>query len=108
MKSATLSFAMPMPASKCQTTPSIGASGLSIERCWGNPLGLEEHRIVVFSEPSVQRTLRLSTAPQTFEQLRDWLPQQRSMLNPDAPIEGVVWHLEAGMGMAKLKVADFK
>jgi hypothetical protein len=72
----------------------------------GNPLGLEEHRIVVFSEPSVRRTLHLATTPRSFEQLRDWLPQQRSMLNPDAPIEGVVWHLDAGM--AKLKTVDFK
>lgn len=52
-------------------------------------------------------------APTTYDELRDWLPRQRSKVG-DGPIEGIVWHYETpdgavyGSHMAKLKVGDFR
>lgn len=70
----------------------------------GNPLALDHHEVVLFS---LGRAPILRDVPTDFDELREWLPSQRSALNPDVPIEGVVWHWPDGR-MAKIKTADFK
>lgn len=72
----------------------------------GNPLGILARVVVLFSLPAVRWALTLP-APHTYDELRTWLSEQRSTVNGDAPIEGVVWHAADGR-MFKIKRADFK
>lgn len=73
----------------------------------GNPLNLEKHILFLFSVPSEVAKVVFDDAPHTFEELKVWLPQQRSKFGKDCGIEGLVWHHPSGK-MAKIKQKDFK
>jgi hypothetical protein len=76
------------------------AIGVSIQ---GNPLKLPTNMVLLFS---LGRAPVFTDVPCDFEGLREWLPKQRSQLNPECGIEGIVWHAPDGR-MAKIKVKDF-
>lgn len=76
----------------------------------GNPLDLQAHTLIVFSisDISYRNIIRPEEEPPTiFNELRDWLPKQMSCMNPERPIEGIVWHMPDGQ-MFKIKTKDFK
>ena len=70
----------------------------------GNVLNLEDNRIVFFS---LNQAPIFEDAPITFEELKEWLPKQKSRYGKDCGIEGIVWHCKNG-DMFKIKVKDFK
>ena len=73
------------------------------ENIQGNPLNLTGNTIVFFS---LGHTPVLD-APTTFEELKEWLPQQESVYSKNGcKIEGIVWHGENGE-MFKIKARDF-
>lgn len=74
--------------------------GLNVQ---GNPLKLTKNIIVFFS---LGQAPVFENVPITFEELKTWLPVQKSKLGNDAPIEGIVWHCSDG-SMFKIKVKDF-
>ncbi len=69
----------------------------------GNPLNLETNRIVFFS---LDQCPVFENVPTTFEELKIWLPSQKSKYGKDCGIEGIVWHFQNG-DMAKIKTKDF-
>lgn len=84
----------------------------------GNPLQLEEHRVVLFSAgqaPVLNGCPRLydgsamhnTAASDRFEALREYILTTPSYLNPAVPIEGIVWHNAYGDDL-KLKAKDFR
>lgn len=75
----------------------------------GNPLNLEKHEVVLFSnlEVRVKRLVYRDKPPIEFEKLGKWLKEQKSLIGNDCGIEGVVWHLDNGE-MVKIKTQDFK
>lgn len=83
---------------------SAEAVGKNIQ---GNPLNLTLNRLFFFSLPSVQKQLEFKNVPTTFEELKVWLPKQKSLVGMDTPIEGIVWHCKDG-SMMKIKAKDFK
>lgn len=80
---------------------SAEAIGKNIQ---GNPLKLEGNRLLFFT---LGQAPVLENVPTTFDELKAWLPKQRSKLNPEAYIEGIVWHHPDG-SMVKIKAKDFK
>ena len=70
----------------------------------GNPLKLEDNRIVFFT---LDQAPVFEDVPITFNELKEWLPKQKSKYGNDCGIEGIVWHLSNGE-MYKIKVKDFK
>ena len=72
----------------------------------GNPLELDHNEVFIFSLPEWSKKITLAAVPITFDALKSFLQKQRSFLNPDAPIEGVVWHHPNGT-MVKIKSKDF-
>lgn len=86
----------------------------------GNPLELDHNRIVIFSAGTFLNPAYLEAnrggpfAPLThghppleFEELKNWVLTQPSAFNPDALIEGVVWHGSTGGALGKIKAKDF-
>lgn len=73
----------------------------------GNPLALKNHTLIVFSLLVHREIIEFNDVPITFAELRAWLPKQMSCLNPERPIEGIVWHMPDGK-MFKIKTKDFK
>ena len=69
----------------------------------GNPLNLENNRIVFFS---LEQAPVFENVPLNFVELKEWLPKQKSKYGKDCGIEGIVWHLENGE-MYKIKLKDF-
>lgn len=69
----------------------------------GNPLNLDTNRIVFFT---LDQAPVFENVPVTFEELKVWLPQQKSKYGKDCGIEGIVWHCANG-DMAKIKRKDF-
>jgi len=69
----------------------------------GNPLNLPTNRIVFFTLGQVPIH---ENAPTSFEELKEWLPKQKSKYGNDCGIEGIVWHCENGE-MYKIKLKDF-
>lgn len=69
----------------------------------GNPLKLPTNRIVFFS---LGHAPIFENVPTTFEELKVWLPAQKSKYGNDCGIEGVVWHCPNGE-MMKIKTNDF-
>lgn len=69
----------------------------------GNPLNLQTNRIVFFT---LNQAPVFENVPTTFEELKVWLPQQKSKYGNDCGIEGIVWHCKNGE-MYKIKVKDF-
>lgn len=70
----------------------------------GNPLNLEKNTVVFFS---LGQAPVFENVPVTFDELREWLPKQKSKFGNDCGVEGIVWHSPAGE-MYKIKVKDFK
>ena len=69
----------------------------------GNPLNLENNRIVFFS---LGQAPVFDDVPITYNELKEWLPAQKSKYGNDCGIEGIVWHCKNG-DMFKIKVKDF-
>jgi hypothetical protein len=69
----------------------------------GNPLKLEHHVVVLFS---LGMAPEFFDVPTTYNELKAWLPLQKSKFGNDCGIEGIVWHCENG-DMFKIKVKDF-
>ena len=46
-------------------------------------------------------------APVTYDELREWLPKQKSKYGNDCGIEGIVWHDKEGRPWGKIKNKDF-
>lgn len=77
------------------------AIGPSIQ---GNPLNLDKHVVVLFS---CGQAPIFENVPTIFEELKEWLPKQKSQYGKDCGIEGIVWHSD-GKPIAKIKCKDFK
>jgi hypothetical protein len=73
----------------------------------GNPLMVDSHHLFIFSLLKWREKIKFDHAPVDFDGLKEWLPKQRSLINPNAPIEGIVWHFYNGV-MFKIKTKDFK
>lgn len=69
----------------------------------GNPLNLETNRIVFFT---LGQAPIFEKVPTSYEELKVWLPLQKSKYGNDCGIEGIVWHCEEG-DMYKIKTKDF-
>jgi len=69
----------------------------------GNPLNLENNRIVFFT---LNQAPIFENVPTAFEELKAWLPSQKSKYGNNCQIEGIVWHCENG-DMFKIKLKDF-
>lgn len=70
----------------------------------GNSLNLPTNRIAFFSLGNVPH---FENVPTSFEELKEWLPQQKSKYGNDCGIEGIVWHCPDG-SMYKIKTKDFQ
>jgi hypothetical protein len=82
---------------------SAEAIGKNIQ---GNPLNLDRNIVFIFSDSLLLRTLAIKEfPPTTYDELKEWLPKQKSLVGNDCGIEGIVWHHHNGM--AKIKVRDF-
>lgn len=68
----------------------------------GNPLALNNHTVCLFS---LGQAPALEGVPFTYNELKEWLPKQKSSFGEGA-IEGVVWHHPTA-GMVKIKAKDF-
>ena len=77
------------------------AVGINIQ---GNPLNLDKNIIVFFT---LGQAPIHENVPTTFNELKEWLPKQKSKYSNDCFIEGIVWHWENG-DMVKIKTKDFK
>ncbi|MCH7534928.1 MAG: hypothetical protein IH948_04160, partial [Bacteroidetes bacterium] len=70
----------------------------------GNPLNGIDNRIIFFS---LGEAPEFENVPTTFDELKEWLPKQKSKYGHDCGIEGIVWHHPDG-SMYKIKCKDFK
>lgn len=68
----------------------------------GNPLNLEKHTVCLFS---VGEAPVFENVPITYNELKEWLPKQKSKFGNNCGIEGIVWHIDE---MFKIKTKDFK
>lgn len=73
----------------------------------GNPLQLNTHKLFFFSLEDWRQRVTFKDVPTSFEGLKKWLPEQKSLFGQDCGIEGIVWHHPDG-SMCKIKVKDFK
>lgn len=69
----------------------------------GNLLKLEKNIIVFFS---LNQAPVFTDVPVTYDELKVWLPAQKSKFGNDCGIEGIVWHFPDGT-MYKIKTKDF-
>lgn len=69
----------------------------------GNPLNLDKNIIVLFS---CGQAPEFDNVPTTYQELKEWLPKQKSKFGNDCGIEGIVWHGRDGQ-MVKIKLKDF-
>lgn len=80
-----------------------------------NSLALASHRVYLFSLIPWIDTLAddvlippvVSRAPMDYDGLVEWLPHQESLVNPEAPMEGLVWWF-FDEPVAKIKGSDFR
>jgi hypothetical protein len=70
----------------------------------GNPLKLENNRVVFFT---LDQAPIFYNVPTTFNELKEWLPKQKSKYGNDCGIEGIVWYCPNG-DMMKIKTKDFE
>ena len=70
----------------------------------GNPLNLENNRVVFFS---LGQAPVFENVPTDYEGLKNWLPIQKSKYGNNCGIEGIIFHCPNG-DMYKIKVKDFK
>lgn len=82
---------------------SAEAIGKNIQ---GNPLLLENNRVFIFSLPDWKERIILKDVPCHFDELKEYLDKQKSLIGNNAPIEGIVWHHPNG-DMVKIKRKDF-
>ena len=70
----------------------------------GNPLNLENNSIVfsLFGQAPI-----FENTPTSYQELKEWLPKQKSKYGKDCGIEGIVRICQNG-DMYKIKVKDFK
>ena len=81
------------------------------EKIQGNPLNLEGHTLFIFSLQNWLEKVIYNNAPTTFEELKKWLPNQKTKFGnqkTDTGIEGIVWHNLKNGQMCKIKVKDFE
>ena len=80
----------------------------------GNPLELDKPVVYLFSlipwreslASSILLPNTIDRVPLDYESLAEWLPYQKSALNPEKQIEGIVWwHYDEPV--AKIKLKDF-
>jgi hypothetical protein len=69
----------------------------------GNRLNLEKNMVILFS---AGKAPILVDAPNSYKELKEWLPKQKSKIGNDCGIEGIVWHCDNG-DMFKIKLRDF-
>ncbi len=72
----------------------------------GNPLQWEQNHIFLFSHMPTLLKHTLPDAPIAFEELKAWLPRQKSTFNAERGIEGLVWWQD-GQPIGKIKLKDF-
>lgn len=70
----------------------------------GNPLNLEDNRVMIFT---LNQAPVFESVPTDYQELKDWLPKQKSKYGNDCGIEGIVWHCP-DKRMFKIKLKDFK
>ena len=68
----------------------------------GNKLELTKHELYLFSVYPKS----ILNAAISYDELKEWLPKQKSLINPEVGIEGIVWHCQNGE-MFKIKLKDF-
>lgn len=73
----------------------------------GNPLNLEKHTLFIFTLDSWKEKVVFENTPTDFNQLKNWLAEQKSKFGNDSGIEGIVWHNLKDGKMCKIKVKDF-
>ena len=74
----------------------------------GNPLNLDKNIVVFFSLMQCPIFTDCPRKAETlFEDLKEWLPRQKSKYGKDCGIEGIVWWL-GGEPIGKIKIKDFK
>jgi len=73
----------------------------------GNELNLEEHTVFLFSFEDVLMKVKFDDIPTDYEELKKWLPEQKSKFGNNCGIEGIVWWKE-GKPFGKIKKKDFK
>lgn len=78
------------------------------EKIQGNPLNLVGHTLFIFTLKDWKERIIFHDAPTNFEELKVWLPVQKSKFGNDCGIEGIVWHDPKTGAMCKIKVKDFK
>jgi len=72
----------------------------------GNPLNLEDHRVILFSHKESRRELVMYDVPVTYDGLKEWLPKQKSNVGNDCFIEGIIWYYSE-TSRYKIKAKDF-
>lgn len=77
------------------------------EKIQGNPLNLVGNMLCFFT---LDRNLQFNTpVPISFNELKAWLPLQKSKIGMNCGIEGIVWHSSImNEPMYKIKLKDFK
>jgi len=70
----------------------------------GNPLNLTGNQIMFFT---LGKAPVFENVPTTYNEIKEWLPKQKSKYGGDCGIEGIVWHCTNG-DMFKIKIKDFK
>jgi len=82
---------------------SAEAYGKNIQ---GNPLNISINNVFIFDYDKELNTVIYEDCPITFDELKKWLPKQKSKLG-NGNIEGIVFWVE-GYPIAKIKTKDFK
>lgn len=73
------------------------------EKIQGNPLNLKGHTVCLFDNGEAPV---FENVPTEYNELKEWLPKQRSQFGNDCGIEGIVWHCDNGERY-KIKLKDF-
>jgi len=73
----------------------------------GNPLNLDENIVFLFQHKRDLGKVMFIGCPLMFDDLKEWLPKQKSKFGNDCQIEGLVWWLD-GKPVGKIKLKDFK
>lgn len=77
------------------------------EKIQGNPLNLVGHTLFIFSITEWCEKVKYENVPTDFEDLKNWLPLQKTKFGNDTGIEGIVWHNLKNGEMCKIKIKDF-
>lgn len=77
------------------------------EKIQGNPLNITGHTLFIFTLPNWLENVKYENVPTDFEDLKNWLPTQKTKFGNNTGIEGIVWHNLKTGEMCKIKVKDF-